>query len=105
MCFLYYLYRNLYFRASELSLTKISLFLQYLLRRASLTESDAFTFLRADNEDCITYSGFCEALRQVCCSIHSLLNYHSKSSFNERACPRNPGGYKGFFFLTLCSSI
>ncbi|MCI00492.1 putative calcium-binding protein [Trifolium medium] len=30
----------------------------------SLTESDGFTFLRADNEDCITYSGFCEALRQ-----------------------------------------
>ncbi|CAL0319585.1 unnamed protein product [Lupinus luteus] len=36
-----------------------------LLRRASLTESDAFAFLKADNEDCITYSGFCEALRQL----------------------------------------
>ncbi|PNX97254.1 putative calcium-binding protein [Trifolium pratense] len=38
---------------------------KYLVRRASVTESDAFTFLRADNEDCITYSGFCEALRQL----------------------------------------
>ena len=38
---------------------------KYLLRRASLTESDAFAFLKADNEDCITYSGFCEALRQL----------------------------------------
>ncbi|XP_027335514.1 uncharacterized calcium-binding protein At1g02270-like isoform X5 [Abrus precatorius] len=37
---------------------------KYLLRRASLNESDAFAFLKADNEDCITYSGFCEALRQ-----------------------------------------
>ncbi|KAF1893797.1 hypothetical protein Lal_00002328 [Lupinus albus] len=36
-----------------------------LLRRASLTESDAFAFLKADNEDCITYSGFCEALRHL----------------------------------------
>ncbi|XP_027335522.1 uncharacterized calcium-binding protein At1g02270-like isoform X6 [Abrus precatorius] len=38
---------------------------KYLLRRASLNESDAFAFLKADNEDCITYSGFCEALRQL----------------------------------------
>ncbi|KAJ0100829.1 hypothetical protein Patl1_05546 [Pistacia atlantica] len=38
---------------------------KYLLRRASLTESDAFAFLKADNDaDCITYSGFCEALQQ-----------------------------------------
>ncbi|KAK9673064.1 hypothetical protein RND81_12G143800 [Saponaria officinalis] len=37
-----------------------------LLRRASLTESDAFTFLKADSGgDCITYSAFCEALRQL----------------------------------------
>ncbi|KAK7321325.1 hypothetical protein VNO77_31852 [Canavalia gladiata] len=36
-----------------------------LLRRASLSESDAFAFLKADNEDCITYSGFCEALQQL----------------------------------------
>ncbi|KAH9610933.1 hypothetical protein KSS87_015850, partial [Heliosperma pusillum] len=37
-----------------------------LLRRASLTESDAFEFLKADSGgDCITYSGFCEALRQL----------------------------------------
>lgn len=42
-----------------------------LLRRASLTESDAFAFLRADNEDCITYSGFCEALRQLNLIGHS----------------------------------
>ncbi|KDP37579.1 hypothetical protein JCGZ_08270 [Jatropha curcas] len=39
---------------------------KHLLRRASLTEEDAFAFLKADNEgDCITYSGFCEALRQL----------------------------------------
>jgi len=39
---------------------------QYLLRRASLTENDAFAFLKADNHgDYINYSGFCEALRQV----------------------------------------
>ncbi|XVE58242.1 hypothetical protein DITRI_Ditri04bG0154400 [Diplodiscus trichospermus] len=36
------------------------------LRKASLTEEDAFAFLKADNGgDYITYSGFCEALRQV----------------------------------------
>ncbi|KAJ9174366.1 hypothetical protein P3X46_017394 [Hevea brasiliensis] len=39
---------------------------KYLLRRASLTEEDAFAFLKADNDgDCITYYGFCEALRQL----------------------------------------
>ncbi|RDY03512.1 putative calcium-binding protein [Mucuna pruriens] len=38
---------------------------QYLLRRASLTESDAFALLKVHNEDCITYSGFCEGLRQL----------------------------------------
>ncbi|XP_022141209.1 uncharacterized calcium-binding protein At1g02270 isoform X2 [Momordica charantia] len=39
---------------------------KYLLRRASLTEDDAFAFLQADNDgDYITYSGFCEALRQL----------------------------------------
>ncbi|XP_011043744.1 PREDICTED: uncharacterized calcium-binding protein At1g02270-like isoform X3 [Populus euphratica] len=38
---------------------------KYLLRRASLTEEDAFAFLKADSDsDCITYSGFCEALQQ-----------------------------------------
>ncbi|KAF3440776.1 hypothetical protein FNV43_RR19062 [Rhamnella rubrinervis] len=38
---------------------------QYLLWRASLTEESAFSFLKADNkDDYITYSGFCEALRQ-----------------------------------------
>ncbi|KAI8565162.1 hypothetical protein RHMOL_Rhmol03G0239400 [Rhododendron molle] len=37
-----------------------------LLRRASLTEHDAFAFLKADSQgDYITYSGFCEALRQL----------------------------------------
>ncbi|KAK7385480.1 hypothetical protein VNO78_31201 [Psophocarpus tetragonolobus] len=36
-----------------------------LLRRASLTERDAFSFLKVDNENCITYSGFCEALKQL----------------------------------------
>ncbi|PIM98876.1 Transcriptional effector CCR4-related protein [Handroanthus impetiginosus] len=37
---------------------------KYQLRRASLTEDDAFAFLKADSQgDYITYSGFCEALR------------------------------------------
>lgn len=41
--------------------------LQYHLRRASLTEESAFAFLKVDSQgDYITYSGFCEALRQVC---------------------------------------
>ncbi|XWS50248.1 hypothetical protein CRYUN_Cryun12cG0072100 [Craigia yunnanensis] len=36
------------------------------LRKASLTEDDAFAFLKADNDgDYITYLGFCEALRQL----------------------------------------
>ncbi|KAH9724477.1 EF-hand domain-containing protein [Citrus sinensis] len=46
-----------------------------LLRRASLTETDAFAFLKADNDgDYITYSGFCEALEQAsqCCVILQL---------------------------------
>ncbi|KAK4277664.1 hypothetical protein QN277_015626 [Acacia crassicarpa] len=38
---------------------------KYLLRRASLNESDAFAFLRADNEDCITFAGFYDALEQL----------------------------------------
>ncbi|CAA0813078.1 Calcium-binding endonuclease/exonuclease/phosphatase family [Striga hermonthica] len=38
---------------------------KYQLRRASLTEDDAFTFLKADQGDYITYSGFCEALRHL----------------------------------------
>ncbi|XP_055826889.1 uncharacterized calcium-binding protein At1g02270 isoform X1 [Solanum dulcamara] len=39
---------------------------KYQLRRASLTEKDAFAFLKADSGgDYITYSGFCEALRQL----------------------------------------
>ncbi|KAI4307009.1 hypothetical protein L6164_030244 [Bauhinia variegata] len=38
---------------------------KYLLRRDSQTETEAFAFLKADNEDCITYSGLCEALRQL----------------------------------------
>ncbi|XP_065861479.1 uncharacterized calcium-binding protein At1g02270 isoform X1 [Euphorbia lathyris] len=39
---------------------------RYLLRKASLTEEDAFAFLKDDKAgDCITYSGFCEALRQL----------------------------------------
>ncbi|XP_015576087.1 uncharacterized calcium-binding protein At1g02270 isoform X2 [Ricinus communis] len=39
---------------------------KYLLRRASLTEEDAFAFLKADKDgDCITYVGFCDALRQL----------------------------------------
>ncbi|KAL2317540.1 hypothetical protein Fmac_031416 [Flemingia macrophylla] len=38
---------------------------KYLLRRTSQTERDAFAFLKVDNEDYITYSGFCGALRQL----------------------------------------
>ncbi|XP_042018217.1 uncharacterized calcium-binding protein At1g02270-like [Salvia splendens] len=39
---------------------------KYQLKRASLTEEDAFAFLKADNDsDCITYAGFCEALLQL----------------------------------------
>ncbi|KAL2556314.1 Calcium-binding endonuclease/exonuclease/phosphatase family [Forsythia ovata] len=39
---------------------------KYQLRRASLTEDDAFAFLKADSDgDYITFSGFCEALRQL----------------------------------------
>ena len=39
---------------------------QYLLRKASLAEDDAFAFLKGDNlGDFITYSAFCEALRLV----------------------------------------
>ncbi|KAE9464625.1 hypothetical protein C3L33_03422, partial [Rhododendron williamsianum] len=42
------------------------LVIESLLRRASLTEHDAFAFLKADSQgDYITYSGFCEALRQL----------------------------------------
>ncbi|KAJ4835636.1 hypothetical protein Tsubulata_015308 [Turnera subulata] len=42
-----------------------------LLRRTSLTEEDAFAFLKADNGgDCITYLDFCEALRQLNLSGH-----------------------------------
>lgn len=53
-------------------LTLGSLSLQYHLRRASLTEDDAFVFLKADNDsDCISYLGFCEALRQVDSIRHS----------------------------------
>ncbi|XP_062119938.1 uncharacterized calcium-binding protein At1g02270 isoform X2 [Humulus lupulus] len=49
-----------------LSLMVCLLCFQYLLRRASLTEHDAFAFLKADSHsDCINYSGFCEALRQL----------------------------------------
>ncbi|XP_059667332.1 uncharacterized calcium-binding protein At1g02270 [Cornus florida] len=44
----------------------VSSMFKYLLRRASLTENDAFAFLKADSHgDYITYNGFCEALRQL----------------------------------------
>ncbi|RZC69457.1 hypothetical protein C5167_032603 [Papaver somniferum] len=40
--------------------------IKYQLREASLNESDAFAFLKADSPgDYITYSAFCEALRQL----------------------------------------
>lgn len=45
---------------------------KYLLRRASLVESDAFAFLKADSDgNHITYSGFQEALRQLNMAGHS----------------------------------
>lgn len=45
---------------------------KYLLRRASLTDNDAFAFLRADSDgDYITFSGFCEALRLLNLTGHS----------------------------------
>lgn len=52
----------------ELSTSKAEIFLglQYLLRKTSLAEDDAFTFLKGDNDvDFITFSNFCEALHQV----------------------------------------
>ncbi|PPR90172.1 hypothetical protein GOBAR_AA30519 [Gossypium barbadense] len=40
--------------------------IKFQLQKASLAENDAFAFLRADNSvDHITYSAFCDALRQV----------------------------------------
>ncbi|XVE77366.1 hypothetical protein DITRI_Ditri13aG0056500 [Diplodiscus trichospermus] len=40
--------------------------IKYQLQKVSLAENDAFAFLRADNNgNYITYSAFCEALRQV----------------------------------------
>ncbi|KAK2649908.1 hypothetical protein Ddye_017397 [Dipteronia dyeriana] len=40
--------------------------IKYQLQKVSLAENDAFAFLKADNKgDFITYSAFCEALRQV----------------------------------------
>ncbi|KAK4743447.1 hypothetical protein SAY87_001448 [Trapa incisa] len=39
---------------------------KYMLRRASLTDKDAFAFLKDDNDcDYVSHSGFCEALRQL----------------------------------------
>ncbi|KAJ7951405.1 Calcium-binding endonuclease/exonuclease/phosphatase family [Quillaja saponaria] len=39
---------------------------KYQLQKASLTDDDAFAFLKDDNyDDFVTYSSFCEALRQV----------------------------------------
>ncbi|KAI3508073.1 hypothetical protein L1887_23073 [Cichorium endivia] len=39
---------------------------KYQMSRASLTREDAFEFLKAVGDgDCITYSGFCDALRQL----------------------------------------
>ncbi|KAI5657485.1 hypothetical protein M9H77_26278 [Catharanthus roseus] len=39
---------------------------KYQLRRASLTEQDAFAFLKGDSDgDYLTYTDFCEALRQL----------------------------------------
>ncbi|XP_054788693.1 uncharacterized calcium-binding protein At1g02270 isoform X1 [Prosopis cineraria] len=39
--------------------------LKYLLLKTALAETRAFAFLKADKEDSITYSSFCEALRQL----------------------------------------
>ncbi|KAL0400513.1 UNVERIFIED_CONTAM: putative calcium-binding protein [Sesamum latifolium] len=52
---------------------------KYQLRRASLSEDDAFVFLKADSQgDYITYSGFCEALRQL-----NLIGHHNGLSAEE----------------------
>ncbi|XP_062091249.1 uncharacterized calcium-binding protein At1g02270-like isoform X2 [Humulus lupulus] len=53
--------------------------LKYQLRKASMTEHDAFAFLKGDNcGDFITYSAFHEALRQV-----NLIGVPSGLSFQE----------------------
>ncbi|KAK1274439.1 hypothetical protein QJS04_geneDACA010811 [Acorus gramineus] len=40
--------------------------IKYMLRQASLSENDAFAFLKGDNlGDYVTYSGFCQALCQL----------------------------------------
>ena len=40
-------------------------YFQYMLMKTAQTEAGAFAFIKADNGDSITYSSFCEALRQV----------------------------------------
>ncbi|XP_030489469.2 uncharacterized calcium-binding protein At1g02270 isoform X1 [Cannabis sativa] len=53
--------------------------LKYQLRKASMTEHDAFAFLKGDNcGDFITYSAFLEALRQV-----NLIGVPSGLNFQE----------------------
>ncbi|XP_026658672.2 uncharacterized calcium-binding protein At1g02270 [Phoenix dactylifera] len=50
--------------------------IKYLLRAASLTENNAFAFLKGDSPgDCITYSGFCQAL----CQLHLTSHPHGLS--------------------------
>lgn len=67
-------------------LSHIKLFpFQYHLRRASLTEQDAFAFLKGDSDgDYITYTDFCEALRQVFSGYEvSMFNYSIQIMLGE----------------------
>ena len=58
-------YADLSTRDVDFSLSLCVVF-QYQLRKASMTEIDAFAFLKGENlGDYITYSAFCEALHQV----------------------------------------
>eukprot|EP00262_Sarcandra_glabra_P003014 TRINITY_DN13452_c0_g1_i1.p1 TRINITY_DN13452_c0_g1~~TRINITY_DN13452_c0_g1_i1.p1 ORF type:complete len:258 (+),score=49.83 TRINITY_DN13452_c0_g1_i1:60-776(+) len=54
--------------------------IKYQLRGASLSESDAFAFLKADSPgDYITYTGFCQALHQLGLGYpHGLCNEEMK---------------------------
>lgn len=61
--------------------------LQYQLRKASLSEGDAFAFLKGDNcDDLVTFCSFSEALRQVL--YHPLINEDVKFQLHLTYCTR-----------------
>lgn len=67
----------------ELSTPDSEIFLgsQYLLRKLSLAEGDAFAFFKGENRgDFITYSTFCEALHQV---LYVLLLLYQRLSSSD----------------------